>query len=240
MANVKWTRGASSGVNAEPLLDGQILFDRETKRIFLDAVVDDTLTRIAMKEGTFTGTTAEWSALSDAQKALFTFVNITDDYELHSDVMEGATASTDGQAGLVPQPHAGDQDKVLKGNGTWGSVASSLEGLTDVNLSFQSDGQALVWDDTNDKWVNGDVTIPVDSELSTTSENPVQNKVIKGALDDKADTSSLGSAAAVNVTNAATQNSTDAFTSGGAYTAMKTAQTNGKTVINIAKSHQGE
>ena len=28
--------------------------------------------------------------------------------------------------------------------------------------------------------------------------------------------------------------------SGGAYTAMKTAQTNGKTVINIAKSHQGE
>jgi hypothetical protein len=32
----------------------------------------------------------------------------------------GATASTDGTGGTVPQPHAGDEDKVLQGNGTFG------------------------------------------------------------------------------------------------------------------------
>ncbi len=38
---------------------------------------------------------------------------------------EGATASADGTSGLVPAPEAGDQDKVLKGDGTWGAIAAS-------------------------------------------------------------------------------------------------------------------
>ena len=37
----------------------------------------------------------------------------------------GATASTDGVQGLVPGPLAGDQDKVLKGDGTWGDAAAN-------------------------------------------------------------------------------------------------------------------
>lgn len=41
------------------------------------------------------------------------------------DVMTGATAFTDGASGLVPKPEAGDQDKVLKGDGTWGTVAAA-------------------------------------------------------------------------------------------------------------------
>ena len=32
-------------------------------------------------------------------------------------VMVGATASADGASGLVPQPHAGDQNKFLRGDG---------------------------------------------------------------------------------------------------------------------------
>lgn len=39
---------------------------------------------------------------------------------------EGATASADGASGLVPKPQAGDQDKVLKGDGTWGNAPLSL------------------------------------------------------------------------------------------------------------------
>lgn len=35
----------------------------------------------------------------------------------------GATANADGEHGLVPAPEAGDQNKVLKGDGTWGTVA---------------------------------------------------------------------------------------------------------------------
>ena len=41
------------------------------------------------------------------------------------DVMQGATASADGASGLVPKPEAGDQDRVLKGDGTWGAVAAA-------------------------------------------------------------------------------------------------------------------
>lgn len=37
----------------------------------------------------------------------------------------GATSSTAGAHGLVPAPSAGDQDKVLKGDGTWGNVGGS-------------------------------------------------------------------------------------------------------------------
>lgn len=36
-----------------------------------------------------------------------------------ADVMTGASSSYDGSAGLVPAPEAGDEDKVLKGDGTW-------------------------------------------------------------------------------------------------------------------------
>lgn len=37
----------------------------------------------------------------------------------------GAASSTAGSKGLVPAPVAGDQDKVLKGDGTWGAVTSA-------------------------------------------------------------------------------------------------------------------
>lgn len=56
--------------------------------------------------------------------------------------MTGATAETAGKQGFVPAPEAGDQDKVLKGDGTWGTIASrnigetvfSLLPLTDAGL----------------------------------------------------------------------------------------------------------
>ena len=40
--------------------------------------------------------------------------------------MVGATATTPGAHGLVPAPAAGDQDKVLKGDGTWGEASAGL------------------------------------------------------------------------------------------------------------------
>lgn len=39
--------------------------------------------------------------------------------------MEGATAGTDGKGGYVPAPQAGDEDKVLRGDGTWGSAGDT-------------------------------------------------------------------------------------------------------------------
>lgn len=56
---------------------------------------------------------------------------------------QGATADANGKKGLVPEPQAGDEDKALLGNGTWGEVKQT-----------------------------------VDSELSETSINPVENRAI--------------------------------------------------------------
>ena len=71
----KFTRGGTSGINNTPLEDGQILFDEEKRRISLDTYVDNTLTRVAMNEQiTFNGTTAEWNALTDAQKSVYTYI----------------------------------------------------------------------------------------------------------------------------------------------------------------------
>lgn len=44
-----------------------------------------------------------------------------------ADVFTGATSSTDGKAGLVPGPKAGDEKKFLQGDGTWGIPATIPE-----------------------------------------------------------------------------------------------------------------
>lgn len=73
-----------------------------------------------------------------------------------------------------------------------GGGSSTLSGLTDTSISGQTDGQMLIYDGTAQKWVNhtpsGGGSVTVDTILSGTSTNPVQNKVIKQALDSKAGT----------------------------------------------------
>lgn len=44
------------------------------------------------------------------------------------------------------------------GGGGGGGGSSTLAGLSDVNLSSPTDGQVLVYDDTNDEWVNANPT----------------------------------------------------------------------------------
>lgn len=50
--------------------------------------------------------------------------------------MVGATASQDGETGTVPAPHAGDQNKYLRGDGTWANPTAELETVV-TNLSDQ-------------------------------------------------------------------------------------------------------
>lgn len=55
----------------------------------------------------------------------------TIDLQMHNNqvsaakVMVGATSLADGESGRVPTPHAGDEDKYLKGDGTWAEAGSS-------------------------------------------------------------------------------------------------------------------
>ena len=102
--------------------------------------------------------------------------------------MTGATATQNGAHGLVPAPQIGDEKKALLGDGTWGSV--------DAILTFKTKEEydaAVANDEIPDgakvikEYDEGDSTaiIDVDTVMSDTSENPVQNKVIKKYVDDK-------------------------------------------------------
>ena len=63
--------------------------------------------------------------------------------------MVGATSGAAGAAGLAPQPAAGDQDKVLKGDGTWDTVDTA--GLADGSVTpaklagFSTANTASTW-----------------------------------------------------------------------------------------------
>lgn len=52
-------------------------------------------------------------------------LNISQDGVLSTSTMTGATASTAGTAGYVPAPSAGDQNKFLKGDGTFSETPSA-------------------------------------------------------------------------------------------------------------------
>ena len=48
--------------------------------------------------------------------------------------MSGADLDTAGQSGFVPVPQAGDQDKFLKGDGTWSEVPSNIISVDEKSL----------------------------------------------------------------------------------------------------------
>lgn len=95
--------------------------------------------------------------------------------------MTAATASAAGKAGLVPAPAAGAQTKYLRGDGTWqtppnttySAATTSAAGLMSATDKTKLDGIAT-----------GANKTVVDTSLSTTSTNPVQNKIVKAALDE--------------------------------------------------------
>lgn len=82
------------------------------------------ITQNGVSVGTFT-----------ANQASNTTVALTD--TTYSD-FGGATSSTTGSAGLVPAPSAGDEDKYLKGDGTWATVQSGGSSVAN-----------FYWDSTN-------------------------------------------------------------------------------------------
>ena len=57
--------------------------------------------------------------------------------------MKGASSTSDGTKGLVPQPSLGDQDKYLKADGTWGAINVSNDGVRSIT-SGSSNGTISV------------------------------------------------------------------------------------------------
>ena len=65
---------------------------------------------------------------------------------------------------------------------------AAAEKDSDTIYFTTNDGKLYI----GDKEVSGDGSVTIDNTLSDTSENPVQNKVIKQAIDNKADKSLYG------------------------------------------------
>lgn len=61
-------------------------------------------------------------------------------------IMTGATASTSGRSGLVPVPAAGDQNKFLRGDGTWQQVLPNFSSVNSGDILTIDDNGALEWD----------------------------------------------------------------------------------------------
>lgn len=70
------------------------------------------------------------------------------------DPFTGASALVSGTSGLVPQPVSGDQDKYLKGDGTWGTItfptySNNHYGTTTPSSDLGSDGDLYMLYDSN-------------------------------------------------------------------------------------------
>lgn len=96
-------------------------------------------------------------------------------------VMSGATSGSAGTSGLVPAPAAGDQNKALKGDGTWGDVSSgtifymnSGETGTTRHLYKASDMTGLVtMQDIIDANEEGQVVVRISTSVDPSSYSDI-------------------------------------------------------------------
>lgn len=72
---------------------------------------------------------------------------------IYLQTMTGATSEADGSTGIVPAPVTGDQDKFLKGDGTWANILSEE---TQVNWE-QNDSTAFDYIKGRTHWVGNDI-----------------------------------------------------------------------------------
>lgn len=105
------------------------------------------------------------------------------------EAMVGASATVDGASGLVPAPKKGDQNKVLRGDGTWQN--EFINSLDDGNFSVVdgklglADGKSLV-NETDRKKLN-DLVISEDGKIELSGKVSAANvEGLQELLDVKA------------------------------------------------------
>ena len=108
-------------------------------------------------------------------------------------VMTGSDSITGGAAGLVPAPSAGDQDKFLKGDGTWDTVGGGGSSYTE--------GTGI--DITNDT-ISIDTSVVAQLSDIPDVSNFVTNSSLATTLTSYVQSSSLGSAAYTSSSDYAT------------------------------------
>lgn len=88
----------------------------------------------------------------------------------------GATSLAAGANGLVPAPAAGDQNKVLRGDGTWGSGAGAIESFTIATSSWNARPQTPPYS-----------YAPYTRYATVTATNTIGNSSLVALLNDQAD-----------------------------------------------------
>jgi hypothetical protein len=118
-------------------------------------------------------------------------MSITDAQGATITLMTGASSSSDGQRGLVPQPLSGEEGLFLRGDGTWanptvggdnwGSQVAQSSGFVGGNgtaanrlrlvQNGATDGQVIAWDNGLGEW---DARAQLDSQLLSLSANTLE------------------------------------------------------------------
>ena len=145
--------------------------------------------------------------------------------------LKGATASAAGTAGYAPAPAVGENVKYLRGDGTWqtptnttySDATQSAHGLMSTADKKKLDGI-----------VEGANKTTVDSSLSSTSTNPVQNKAVDAALEKKAPLASPTFTGSPKVPTAAAGTNTTQAASTAFVSAAITAAMSGITDIDFS------
>lgn len=106
------------------------------------------------------------------------WVNVAPSVVFNAIVMEGATASTDGRSGLVPIPHAGDQNKFLSGDGTWKNVLPNFSNVNADSVLHIDDNGSLEWSSV------GDLQSDLSSQVSSLQSVVTNNIYTKAEVDD--------------------------------------------------------
>ena len=125
------------------------------------------------------------------------------------DVMTGASSSVDGAKGLVPAPVKGDQEKFLKGDGSWAvpythPTYTAVDGKPDSNATPSFGGTFTVTDITTNTLghVSGSAsrTITIPSTTATTEASGLMSSSDKSKLDGIANGATANKGTVTSVT----------------------------------------
>lgn len=138
---------------------------------------------------------------------------------------DGATASADGKQGLVPAPEAGDQDKFLKGDGTWGEVGDVSGNAGTATKLSTARTISLTGDVSGSASFDGSANVSITATVADDSHNHVISNVdgLQTALNGKAaDSDVMHLSGTENIAGSKTFSSTiNGSVSGNAGTAAK-------------------
>jgi hypothetical protein len=96
-------------------------------------------------------------------------------------VMAGATATTAGTSGYVPAPQAGDENKFLRGDGSWADVPTTNVDLTEYAKKTEVE---TMLDELDDDFVNSSEVEAINTKITELEEehDAMQDSVTWGTI----------------------------------------------------------